>query len=352
MNGRIYDPKLGRFLQADPMVQAPRNSQSLNRYSYVLNNPLSYTDPSGYFSIGRFIKKWGPLIVAAVASYFTFGAASAWAWGLMPSTAAGVATTSAYVASAAIGGAAAGFVGGAIVSGSLKGAVQGAFAGSIMGGVAGYYGNTYSVNRIAADSVAGGISAEIYGQKFRDGMMFSALVSSATFISVRLRAYQIKRSSQVQGQIGKSPGFRGISGKLGGERIYEKYWIDSGAKAALENGMSLENVVDLYEEYVREVKGLSPLGGLQGGKGLIFGKSYRPGGLVDYVIEGYSGVHDTFNQSYFYTSTGTNRFIEGFYQRAIGYVINSTNVLWASPIVLPTLIPDHMRYFYFQERDS
>jgi RHS repeat-associated protein len=48
MNGRIYDAKLGRFLQADPIVQAPKNTQNLNRYSYVLNNPLSYTDPSGY----------------------------------------------------------------------------------------------------------------------------------------------------------------------------------------------------------------------------------------------------------------------------------------------------------------
>ena len=35
MNGRIYDPKLGRFLQADPFVQAPKDSQSLNRYTYV-----------------------------------------------------------------------------------------------------------------------------------------------------------------------------------------------------------------------------------------------------------------------------------------------------------------------------
>ncbi len=105
MNGRIYDPKLGRFLQADPVVQAPKNSQSLNRYSYVLNNPLSYTDPSGYFSLKRFFKNWGPVIGAAVASYFTFGAASAWAWGLMPSTAAGVATSAAYTASAVIGGA-------------------------------------------------------------------------------------------------------------------------------------------------------------------------------------------------------------------------------------------------------
>lgn len=49
MNGRIYDPKLGRFLQADPFVQSPTDTQMLNRYSYVRNNPLNATDPSGYF---------------------------------------------------------------------------------------------------------------------------------------------------------------------------------------------------------------------------------------------------------------------------------------------------------------
>ena len=48
MNGRIYDAKLGRFLQADPIIQAPYNTQSLNRYSYTLNNPLNAVDPSGF----------------------------------------------------------------------------------------------------------------------------------------------------------------------------------------------------------------------------------------------------------------------------------------------------------------
>jgi len=48
MNGRVYDPALGRFLSVDPVYQAPTNMQSLNPYSYVLNNPLSLTDPSGY----------------------------------------------------------------------------------------------------------------------------------------------------------------------------------------------------------------------------------------------------------------------------------------------------------------
>ncbi len=47
MNGRMYDPKLGRFLSPDPYVQSPEYSQSLNRYSYCLNNPLSYFDPMG-----------------------------------------------------------------------------------------------------------------------------------------------------------------------------------------------------------------------------------------------------------------------------------------------------------------
>jgi len=130
MNGRIYDPRLGRFLQADPVVQAPKNSQSLNRYSYVLNNPLSYTDPSGYFSFSRFIKRWGRLIAAVAVSYVTYGAASAWAFGMMPSVAAGVATSAAYTASTVVGGAVAGLVGGAISSGSVKGAVKGAFFGA------------------------------------------------------------------------------------------------------------------------------------------------------------------------------------------------------------------------------
>ena len=48
MNGRLYDPFLGRMLSPDPFVQAPGNSQNYNRYSYALNNPLKFTDPTGY----------------------------------------------------------------------------------------------------------------------------------------------------------------------------------------------------------------------------------------------------------------------------------------------------------------
>ncbi|WP_133307002.1 RHS repeat-associated core domain-containing protein, partial [Aliidiomarina haloalkalitolerans] len=68
MGGRTYNPVLGRFMQADPFIQAGANLQNYNRYSYVLNNPLSYTDPSGYLfkklntKFGRFT----PLLAMAV----------------------------------------------------------------------------------------------------------------------------------------------------------------------------------------------------------------------------------------------------------------------------------------------
>ena len=48
MNGRMYDPVVGRMLSPDIVIQNPEYSQSYNRYSYCLNNPLRFTDPSGY----------------------------------------------------------------------------------------------------------------------------------------------------------------------------------------------------------------------------------------------------------------------------------------------------------------
>ncbi|APR85499.1 Rhs family protein [Minicystis rosea] len=52
MRGRIYDPKVARFLQTDPIVSRPGFSQSWNAYSYVLNNPLKWIDPSGFDADG------------------------------------------------------------------------------------------------------------------------------------------------------------------------------------------------------------------------------------------------------------------------------------------------------------
>ena len=48
MNGRVYDYNVGRFLSVDPFIHGAGNSQGINPYSYILNNPLAGTDPSGY----------------------------------------------------------------------------------------------------------------------------------------------------------------------------------------------------------------------------------------------------------------------------------------------------------------
>jgi RHS repeat-associated protein len=51
LNGRVYDPVIGRMMSADPVVGDPLNGQTWNRYSYVNNNPLAYTDPTGYCAV-------------------------------------------------------------------------------------------------------------------------------------------------------------------------------------------------------------------------------------------------------------------------------------------------------------
>ena len=58
--GRTYDPRLGRFLQADPLIPDAFDSQSLNPYSYVRNNPLNRIDPSGYFGVDDLNGKGNP----------------------------------------------------------------------------------------------------------------------------------------------------------------------------------------------------------------------------------------------------------------------------------------------------
>ena len=69
MNGRLYDPLLRRFLNADENIQDPYNTQNYNKYGYVLNNPLMYNDPSGEFVFAIFAALpafWGAAATAAV----------------------------------------------------------------------------------------------------------------------------------------------------------------------------------------------------------------------------------------------------------------------------------------------
>src|SRR5690606_14895004 len=114
-SGRLYWPTGGRMVQADPIITDIYNPQNWNPYSYVLNNPLNLTDPSGY----SFLSKYWRTIAAIVVTVYTGGAASGAAWGW----AAGLTGTSAAIAG--------GFVAGAIQTNSLRGGIYGAFSAGI-----------------------------------------------------------------------------------------------------------------------------------------------------------------------------------------------------------------------------
>jgi hypothetical protein len=66
MNGRLYDPKLHRFLSPDNFVQDPYNTQNYNRYSYAMNNPLMFSDPSGEILFAFLIPVIGKLAATLI----------------------------------------------------------------------------------------------------------------------------------------------------------------------------------------------------------------------------------------------------------------------------------------------
>nr|WP_277347482.1 RHS repeat-associated core domain-containing protein [Wenzhouxiangella sp. XN79A] len=179
MNGRIYDALLGRFLQADPFVE---DTTTLNRYTYVHNNPLAYTDPSGYFSLKKFFR-----IAAAVAISVYTGGLAAGKFAIFGTT---LTATGAKFAAAVIGGA----ITGAISAGSVEGALWGAFAGAVFFGIGqqfagtagdgGVFGTSYTGPELArasvAHGVAGGTIAELQGGKFGHGFLSAGVAKAAT----------------------------------------------------------------------------------------------------------------------------------------------------------------------------
>ena len=76
MNGRLYDPILGRMLSPDVVIQDEQSSQAYNRYSYCFNNPLRFTDPSGYVVRGsRNYFDWNSMVYYDFGNYRSNGSA-------------------------------------------------------------------------------------------------------------------------------------------------------------------------------------------------------------------------------------------------------------------------------------
>ncbi|WP_309386027.1 RHS repeat-associated core domain-containing protein [Cerasicoccus frondis] len=195
MNGRLYDAQVGRFISADPFIQFPSNLQSFNRYSYVLNNPLSYTDPSGYFldgifdaigdffsSVGNWVSEnWRTVVGIAVAVVVFYAAPYALAG-------VGITGTQASFVGTVAGGVAAGGVNDGVRGAIMGGAFAVAFWGvgqSLAGGdvVPGYdswaAGGELAV-KMVAHGVIGGTQQMFAGGDFLQGMFASAVTAGAT----------------------------------------------------------------------------------------------------------------------------------------------------------------------------
>lgn len=168
MNGRIFDPKLARFLQADPYIQAATDTQSYNRYTYVRNNPLNATDPSGYF--------WN-FVIAAVVSYAAGDYAKRHNIGWLASVAtiAGCATMNAAVC----GGASFGSTYGA--TGNLGLAFVAGVAGAAMSGMP-VATMAEKATRVLAGSMLAGGAGLISGGEFGHGVISAGIGSMTGYI--------------------------------------------------------------------------------------------------------------------------------------------------------------------------
>jgi len=192
MNGRLYDPELGRFLEADPVIQNPLDGQNYNRYSYVGNNPLSYTDPSGF---SRWTKWRRPLfsLVAAIAVPWAVGEllmANATFGGALAEIGSAeiISLTSSGQAIANVAG---GMAAGGVSGGNVQSAVIGAVTAGLQFGVgqalghstpsvfSGGAGTVTALQKMAAHAAIGCASAAASGGSCKAGAASSGFSSLA-----------------------------------------------------------------------------------------------------------------------------------------------------------------------------
>lgn len=212
MNGRMFDGRLGVFMQADPHVQNPFILQSHNRYIYCMASPMACTDPSGYDWWSGFrdsvlkpvlaivVAVYAPELIGAMMSSSAYAAGASTAFATYSGGTAVYATveltTLGTMTSAAVGG----FAAGAITSGTLEGATKGAFSAALFAGVGDFlnasgsfsggtnYGE-WSAQGIALHSVAGCVTSVTSGGKCGPGALSAAFSQAALPLKSGLDPY-------------------------------------------------------------------------------------------------------------------------------------------------------------------
>ncbi|HRI11720.1 MAG TPA: RHS repeat-associated core domain-containing protein [Verrucomicrobiota bacterium] len=194
---RYYDAEIGRFIQADTIVPDPGDGQSLNRYSYVNNNPYKYTDPTGH-TLGIDILIIGIIVGAAIGGVTAAATGGKVGLGVLIGAVSGMFGGLGGLAGGPVGAIAGGAAGGAVGAamagsnvgvGALTGAISGAVgigAGHLSGQVSGWGGALDSVDSLgeelvmlaateAGASLTSGMGAALQGGRFMEGMKYGAI---------------------------------------------------------------------------------------------------------------------------------------------------------------------------------
>jgi len=292
MNGRVYDPLLGRFLTADPFVQSPANLQSYNRYSYAFNNPLANTDPSGYYNLGhRISHAWkNNTAVRAIAAIIVFYYTGVYEGGVF-----GAGAESFSVA-------AAGFASGYVASGGdFEAGFNGAFAASLglfAGGFAAAQGfGAYSFGAAGAQAVAACVGAAASGDCGRAALSAGFAQYAGSNYGFRNPAADIMWRAVLGGTGSRLGGGKFANGAVTGAFTYLLSGLSAPQEAAASNsryglwieGSSPEEVGPHLSLGVGEPLGINNTfsfghesGPLLGGQGAVYLDTITGGQILRY----------------------------------------------------------------------
>lgn len=272
LGGRIYDPVLARFVQADPLLPDVFDAQSLNRYSYCVNNPLAKIDPDGYRD------KWVQWAMTGLSVYVALASGGTFAgYGIAAATSTSQAAFILFSGGVASGLIATGSMKAALVSGVTNLATFG--AGNLAGPGA--------IGQAVARGAAAGVVSELSGGKFGHG-----------FISAGIGSYlngQIDLGSKfadgfaaaiVGGTISEATGGKFANGAV---TAAFSYAFSSAASRGLATGSGDGPVSGANDFDVT----LSRSYGSPDAAAIGFGGDYGPGGIRD-RIEYNTAIVETF----------------------------------------------------------
>jgi hypothetical protein len=288
-----------------------------------MNQPLTLTDPSGlswlsklFHSIGNFLKTYWKPILAIVIAIISYGYLAPYLSQYFAAAclAPGVITTTGAIAAGAISGALAGGI-----MGGWKGALQGAISGAMFGGIEGFYGSSWSLERVALSGAAGGASSSMSGGDFWKGFGYGVVIAGMQWAAVKMRSQMLKQSAG---------GKEGTHGEMNAGHESDGWIGEDGNLDGASAGGERAKVGQLDPSKVKH--GIFGGNQVPGQPGRIFNRIYRVGGAADHIVEAFSGPHDWFS-SWTYVSTGA---WTGF-GRNLAWYLKPIDLVWSGVALVP-----------------